>query len=194
MCGRIQVVLTWVIFSIDICQFSVSSLFNSSEDKSRSISFRSIILIMIYAGTIILNLLAASVDNKFPAMKNQSSENSTLTELMDDLAKDNPVRTCCLMIYWNRDDWFNQLCLCRKPMRWSTCGTRCQSHEASVLSWDGSWYHRWTLIYSTTRSLRWTNIMYIPKQQAADKKAFVNMFNAQCVIFIVEVFLGRIFL
>lgn len=99
MCGRMQVVLTCVIFSIDICQFSVSSLFNSSEDKSRSISFRSIILIMIYAGTIILNLLAASVDNKFPAMKNQSSENSTLTELMDDLAKDNPVRTCCLMIY-----------------------------------------------------------------------------------------------
>ncbi|CRK96600.1 CLUMA_CG009893, isoform A [Clunio marinus] len=63
---------------IDICQFSVSSLLNTSEDKSRSISFRSIILIMIYAGTIILNLLAASVDSKFTMIKSMSSENSTV--------------------------------------------------------------------------------------------------------------------
>lgn len=65
-------------FSIDICQFNMTSLFNSSEDKTRSMSFRSVILIMIYAGTIILNLLAASVDNTFPIRA--SSENSTFTQ------------------------------------------------------------------------------------------------------------------
>lgn len=73
-----------IIFSIDICQFSMTSLWSSSEDKNRSISFRSIILIMIYAGTIILNLLAASVDNKFPIMNSLSHENSTLISDSDD--------------------------------------------------------------------------------------------------------------
>lgn len=68
------------LFSVDICQFSVTSLWNTSEDKHRSISFRSIILIMIYAGTIILNLLAASVDNTFSPVRNQPPENSTLME------------------------------------------------------------------------------------------------------------------
>jgi transmembrane protein 237 len=73
------------IFSIDICQFSMTSLLNSSEDKSRSISFRSIILIMIYAGTIILNLLAASVDSKFPMI---NAENSTVTPETNDSVSD----------------------------------------------------------------------------------------------------------
>lgn len=77
--------------SIDICRFSVSSLLNSSEDKSRSISFRSIILIMIYAGTIILNLLAASVDNQFSAVTLSSSENSTISAAMEAAEKDNMV-------------------------------------------------------------------------------------------------------
>lgn len=33
---------------------------------------------MIYAGTIILNLLAASVDNTFPSARAQPPENSTI--------------------------------------------------------------------------------------------------------------------
>lgn len=90
--GEVRNVKLFFIYisSIDICQFSVSSLLNSSEDKSRSISFRSIILIMIYAGTIILNLLAASVDNKF-SDKLMSSENSTITAAMEAVEKDNMV-------------------------------------------------------------------------------------------------------
>lgn len=78
------------LLSIDICQFNMTSLLNSSEDKSRSISFRSIILIMIYAGTIILNLLAASVDGKFPSMKAQSSINATIAA-MQSTESDNVV-------------------------------------------------------------------------------------------------------
>lgn len=80
------------IFSIDICQFSVSSLFNSSEDKSRSISFRSIILIMVYAGTIILNLLAASVDSSLSTIKNLSPENSTVTAAKETMEKHDSVQ------------------------------------------------------------------------------------------------------
>lgn len=79
-------------FSIDICQFSVSSLWNSSEDKHRSISFRSIILIMIYAGTIILNLLAASVDNTFTPVISQPPENSTMTEAAESAESENTVK------------------------------------------------------------------------------------------------------
>jgi hypothetical protein len=46
---------------------------------------------MIYAGTIILNLLAASVDNKFPIMKNLPPENSTLTAGIQSAEKENSV-------------------------------------------------------------------------------------------------------
>lgn len=79
--------------SIDICQFSMTTLLNSSEERSRSISFRAIILIMIYAGTIILNLLAASVDHALPTVKAQPPENSTIAEAssMDAMEKDNTV-------------------------------------------------------------------------------------------------------
>lgn len=86
--------LTWKCIytsSIDICQFSITSLFNSGDDRHRSISFRSVILIMIYAGTIILNLLAASVDSKFPVASNLSAENSTLPSVMEPAEKDNSV-------------------------------------------------------------------------------------------------------
>lgn len=44
---------------------------------------------MIYAGTLILNLLAATVDNKFIALKTQPSENATLATME---TKDNSVR------------------------------------------------------------------------------------------------------
>lgn len=79
------------IFSIDICQFSMTSLLSTSENKERSISFRSIILIMIYAGTIILNLLAASIDDRFPMKKFETQDNSTTVTLMEALEKDNKV-------------------------------------------------------------------------------------------------------
>lgn len=79
------------ISSIDICQFSITSLFNSGDDRHRSISFRSIILIMIYTGTIILNLLAASVDSKVPVAFNQPAENSTMASEMEQAEKDNSV-------------------------------------------------------------------------------------------------------
>lgn len=89
-CGRRMILMEGnFFFRIDICQFSITSLMNSSEDKSRSISFRSIILIMIYAGTIILNLLAASVDNKFPLMQAQPPDNST--EVPESAETDNSV-------------------------------------------------------------------------------------------------------
>ncbi|XP_070502217.1 uncharacterized protein [Chironomus tepperi] len=78
-----------ILDRIDICQFSMTSLLNTSENKERSISFRSIILIMIYAGTIILNLLAASIDDRFPAKKYQSQDNSTTITLMESLEKEN---------------------------------------------------------------------------------------------------------
>jgi hypothetical protein len=70
----------------------MTSLLSSSENKERSISFRSITLIMIYAGTIILNLLAASIDDRFPVKKFPSPEsNSTAMTLMESLEKDNTV-------------------------------------------------------------------------------------------------------
>lgn len=71
----------------------MTTFLNSSDDRSRSISFRSIILIMIYAGTIILNLLAASVDNSLPTVRAQPPENSTIAEAsaMDAMEKDNTV-------------------------------------------------------------------------------------------------------
>jgi hypothetical protein len=78
-------------FSIDICQFSMTSLLSTPENKERSVSFRSIILIMIYAGTIILNLLAASIDDRFPVKRLQSQDNSTTITLMDSLEKDATV-------------------------------------------------------------------------------------------------------
>lgn len=78
-------------FSIDICQFSVTSLWNSSEDKHHSISFRSVILIMVYAGTIILNLLAASVDNTLSSVYIQPPGNLTITEVTEQTNKDNTV-------------------------------------------------------------------------------------------------------
>jgi hypothetical protein len=36
---------------------------------------------MVYAGTIILNLLAASVDNSFSSMKNMSASNATVVDV-----------------------------------------------------------------------------------------------------------------
>lgn len=87
-----------LFFSVDICQFSLTSMFTSSEDKTRSISFRSIILIMTYAGTIILNLLAASIDNNFTGTKALSAENSTMAGAMDSMEDNDTVlveRTQC---------------------------------------------------------------------------------------------------
>lgn len=78
-------------FSVDICQFSLTSLFQSSEDKNRTISFRSIVLIMTYAGTIILNLLAASIDSNFTASKAQPSENSTMAAMMESMEDNDSV-------------------------------------------------------------------------------------------------------
>jgi hypothetical protein len=49
-------------------------------------------LIMIYTATIILNLLAASIDDRFPMKKYQSQDNSTIITLMDSYEKDNVVR------------------------------------------------------------------------------------------------------
>ena len=131
------------IFSIDICQFSVTALFNSTDDnKSRSISFRSVILIMIYTGTIILNLLAASVDSRFSITGNQLAENSTLaSSAMQPSEKDNLVlvaqyvfHSLKLMLFMNID--------CRMMKRWSTYGTRFLSHEALALLLAGLWSRR----------------------------------------------------
>lgn len=78
----------------------MSSLLNTSENKERSISFRSIILIMIYAGTIILNLLAASIDDRFPGKKYQSQDNSTTITLMEALEKENTVSLRFIKVYF----------------------------------------------------------------------------------------------
>jgi hypothetical protein len=55
----------------------MSSVFNQNEVGNRTISFRAIILIMVYAGTILLNLLAAFVDDKFPIIGNMNLSNMT---------------------------------------------------------------------------------------------------------------------
>lgn len=57
----------------------MTSLLSTSENKENSVSFRSIMLIMIYAGTILLNLLAASMDDRFTMRKYQSQDNSTMS-------------------------------------------------------------------------------------------------------------------
>lgn len=74
--------------SIDICQFSLSSVFNPSDVGSRNVSFRAIILIMVYAGTILLNLLAAFVDDKFPTIGNLS-HHMNMTDIADGAVKVN---------------------------------------------------------------------------------------------------------
>lgn len=105
------------ISSIDICQFSITSLFNSVDDRHRSISFRSVILIMIYAGTIILNLLAASVDNKFPVASNQSAENSTMPSVMEPAERDNSVLVAPAFCFAN-DKIYSLPLLLASGQRW----------------------------------------------------------------------------
>lgn len=78
-------------FSIDICQFSMTSLLSSTENKDRSISFRAIILLMIYAGTIILNLLAASIDDRFATKKFPLQSNATTIVEPLDVGENNSV-------------------------------------------------------------------------------------------------------
>lgn len=128
--GRLLTVWnSFISHSIDICQFSMTSLLSSAEDKSRSISFRSIILIMIYAGTIILNLLAASVDNKFPMVKAQSAENSTIAETLEN---DNVVLVVHAMMWCLHPFHEYLISSFRTTRKWSICGIHYQSHEASV--------------------------------------------------------------
>lgn len=82
--------LFFLPFSIDICQFSMTSLLSASENKERSISFRSIILLMIYAGTIILNLLAASIDDRTATRRYLLQNNTTtVTAVMEALETSN---------------------------------------------------------------------------------------------------------
>lgn len=50
-------------------------------------------MIMIYAGTIILNLLAASVDERFHSVKYQTQGNSTLSGMMEGDENDSTVRS-----------------------------------------------------------------------------------------------------
>lgn len=52
---------------------------------------------MIYAGTIILNLLAASVDSKFPEAPGLSAENSTMPSVMETAEKDSSVLVARLL-------------------------------------------------------------------------------------------------
>lgn len=127
------------ISSIDICQFSITSLFNSGDDRHRSISFRSVILIMVYAGTIILNLLAASVDNKFPVASNQSAENSTMPSVMEPAEKDNSVLVAPLSVSQITNLFITASSRFRTTRRWSTCGTLFLSLGALAQSSDGLW-------------------------------------------------------
>jgi hypothetical protein len=70
----------------------MTSLLSSTENKDRSISFRAIILLMIYAGTIILNLLAASIDDRFATKKFQLQSNATtIVEPVDVTGENNSV-------------------------------------------------------------------------------------------------------
>lgn len=66
----------------------MSSLLSTSENKERSISFRSVILIMIYAGTIILNLLAASIDDRTARRYQLQNNSTTVTAVMESLEGD----------------------------------------------------------------------------------------------------------
>lgn len=68
----------------------MTSLLSASENKERSISFRSIILLMIYAGTIILNLLAASIDDRTATRRYLLQNNTTtVTAVMEALETSN---------------------------------------------------------------------------------------------------------
>lgn len=75
------------VFSIDICQFS---MFNTGDDKTHSISFRSVIMIMIYAGTIVLNLSASSLDERF-YMPQLATAQTNATLITEDTGKDDLV-------------------------------------------------------------------------------------------------------
>lgn len=71
----------------------MTSLLSATENKDRSISFRSIILLMIYAGTIILNLLAASIDDRTSSRRYQLQSNTTtVTAIMEAYESSNQVR------------------------------------------------------------------------------------------------------
>lgn len=69
-------------FRIDISQFSLSSFFSSTnETKYGTMSFRSLICLLIYSTTIILNLLAGSVDERlYLSSKYTISGNQTLID------------------------------------------------------------------------------------------------------------------
>ena len=106
----------------------MTSLLNSSEDKTRSMSFRSVILIMIYAGTIILNLLAASVDNTFPMRT--SSENSTFTQTLKNDSVSFSTFTLFLV-------WLNNNLYFRITTTWYIYGTHFQSLGVLAQLLDG---------------------------------------------------------
>lgn len=65
-------------------------MFNTgSDDKTHSISFRSVIMIMIYAGTIVLNLSAGSLDERFYLPQLAAQTNATL--ITEDAGKEDLV-------------------------------------------------------------------------------------------------------
>ena len=64
-------------------------MFNNGDDKTHSISFRSVIMIMIYAGTIVLNLSAGSLDERFYLPQLAAQTNATL--ITEDTGKEDLV-------------------------------------------------------------------------------------------------------
>lgn len=81
-----------VMDRIDLCQ-----LWKTSENEGKSVSFRSIVLFMIYSGSIILNLLSKSV-NKFHKGAENPQQNSTI--VFETKPKDDPIDN--EMVYlWN---------------------------------------------------------------------------------------------
>lgn len=179
------------ICRVDICQFSLSTLFNPTEERSLTISFRAVVLIMIYAGTILLNLLAAFVDDKFPVIGALQQTNMT-AEILDGAVKVNvenvnevanvsetKIRTTLARALWRNvissreiithyNKHFLVVKFSRVTTKWYIYGTRYPLRGALALYSDGLSSHSSTRTFSTIHSSIWTSITRHPRKLALE--------------------------